>query len=224
MDGDDETPESGTQPPEHLGEMKGMDLVRRVLEEARGAARTQGKDVGRGRRLPPTRRVAGASRRRWSGPGPDARDPQPLASATRDVAKKQGWSPRVAEGAVFGQWATVVGAQIAEHAAPTGLARRGAQRDGRVDGLGHPIAADPEAGAGQDRRGGRRRGGDQPADHRSDRAVVAQGPAAHRRAGARATPTDDPPDRSAEGRHKAENTHVKRQDASQIEKFRTRRR
>lgn len=121
MDGDDETPESGTQPPEHLGEMKGMDLVRRVLEEARGAARTQGKDVGRGRRLPPTRRVAGASRRRWSGPGPDARDPQPLASATRDVAKKQGWSPRVAEGAVFGQWAKVVGAQIAEHAAPTGL-------------------------------------------------------------------------------------------------------
>ena len=56
-----------------------MDLVRRVLEEARGAARTQGKDVGRGRRLPPTRRVAGSgSRRRWSGPGPDARDPQPL--------------------------------------------------------------------------------------------------------------------------------------------------
>jgi predicted nucleic acid-binding Zn ribbon protein len=99
-----------------------MDLVRRVLEEARGAARTQGKDVGRGRRLPPSRRVAGArSRRRWSGPGPDARDPQPLAGATRDLAKRQGWSSRVAEGAVFGRWATVVGALISEHATPTGL-------------------------------------------------------------------------------------------------------
>jgi predicted nucleic acid-binding Zn ribbon protein len=120
---DDEAPETGTAPPEHLSGAKGMDLVRRVLEEARGAARTQGKDVGRGRRLPPSRRrVAGAgSRRRWSGPGPDGRDPQPLAGATRDLAKKQGWSSRVAEGAVFGRWATVVGAQISEHASPSGL-------------------------------------------------------------------------------------------------------
>jgi predicted nucleic acid-binding Zn ribbon protein len=102
--------------------MAGMDLVRRVLEEARGAARTQGKDVGRGRRLPPSRRVAGSgSRRRWSGPGPDARDPQPLGGATSDLAKKQGWSPRVAEGAVFGQWPTVVGSEIADHASPTAL-------------------------------------------------------------------------------------------------------
>jgi predicted nucleic acid-binding Zn ribbon protein len=119
---DDEAPEPDAGPPEHLSGATGMDLVRRVLEEARGVARTQGKDVGRGRRLPPSRRVAGAgSRRRWSGPGPDARDPQPLARATRDLAKKQGWSSRVAEGAVFGRWATVVGAQISEHASPSGL-------------------------------------------------------------------------------------------------------
>jgi len=99
-----------------------MDLVRRVLEEARGNARTQGKDVGRGRRLPPARRVAGSgSRRRWSGPGPDNRDPQPFASAAGDVAKKQGWSARVAEGAVFGRWPTVVGQDVSEHAIPTAL-------------------------------------------------------------------------------------------------------
>jgi len=119
---DDDTPEPDAGPPEHLSGTAGMDLVRRVLEEARGNARTQGKDVGRGRRLPPTRRVAGSgSRRRWSGPGPDNRDPQPLASATRDVSKKQGWSARVAEGAVFGQWPTVVGHHIAEHATPIAL-------------------------------------------------------------------------------------------------------
>jgi predicted nucleic acid-binding Zn ribbon protein len=107
-------------PPDHLAGMAGMDLVRRVLEEARGAARSQGKDVGRGRNSPAPRRIAGR-RRNWSGPGPDSRDPQTLASATRELAKSRGWSPRVAEGTVFGQWPTVVGEQIAAHATPTAL-------------------------------------------------------------------------------------------------------
>jgi predicted nucleic acid-binding Zn ribbon protein len=105
-------------PPAHLGGLAGMDLVRRTLEEARGAARSQGKDVGRGR-VSPRRRVAGTSRRRWSGPGPDARDPQPLGAATRDLARSRGWAARVAEGSVFGRWPGVVGEQIAAHATPT---------------------------------------------------------------------------------------------------------
>ncbi|MEV0671314.1 DUF721 family protein [Mycobacterium sp. NPDC050441] len=109
-------------PPEDLTRMRGMDLVRRTLEEARGAARSQGKDVGRGRSAP-VRRVAGnvGRRRRWSGPGPDGRDPQLLGSATQDLAKVRGWSSRVAEGSVFGRWRAVVGDQIADHADPTGL-------------------------------------------------------------------------------------------------------
>ena len=58
--------------PEPPSGMSGIDLVRRTLEEARAAARAQGKDVGRGRTVPPVpRRVAG-QRRRWSGPGPDS--------------------------------------------------------------------------------------------------------------------------------------------------------
>ena len=48
-----------TGPPAHLAGLAGMDLVRRTLEEARGAARIQGKDVGRGRNSPGRRRVAG---------------------------------------------------------------------------------------------------------------------------------------------------------------------
>lgn len=101
-----------------------MDLVRRTLEEAREAARMRGRDIGRGRAAPPTpRRVAGTQRRRsWSGPGPDYRDPQPLGQAARDLAKKRGWSPRVAEGTVLGQWPAVVGHQIADHATPVSLA------------------------------------------------------------------------------------------------------
>ena len=108
------------EPPAHLAHLKGMDLVRRTLEEARGAARSQGKDVGRGRVAKP-RKVAGSSRRRWSGPGPDARDPQLFGSVTRDVARNRGWSDRVAQGSVFGRWPAVVGEQIAAHATPTAL-------------------------------------------------------------------------------------------------------
>lgn len=110
------------EPPDHLSNLAGMDLVRRALEEARASARDQGKEVGRGRRSAGTGRPnPRGARRRWSGPGPDARDPQPVGRAARDLAKVRGWTPRVAEGSVFGQWEKVVGEQIAEHACPTGL-------------------------------------------------------------------------------------------------------
>ncbi|MGE0214876.1 DUF721 family protein [Mycolicibacterium sp.] len=117
----DDTASAAPVPPEHLARLKGMDLVRRTLEEARGAARSQGKNVGRGRHAPAARRVAGSNRRRWSGPGPDSRDPQLLGALTNEVARTRGWSARVAEGAVFGRWRAVVGDQIAAHASPTGL-------------------------------------------------------------------------------------------------------
>lgn len=99
----------------------GLDLVRRTLDEARAAARARGQDAGRGRVASvASGRVAGR-RRSWSGPGPDIRDPQPLGKAARELAKKRGWSVRVAEGMVLGQWFAVVGHQIAEHARPTAL-------------------------------------------------------------------------------------------------------
>lgn len=126
-------------PPEHLTGVPGMDLVRRALEEARAAARGQGKQVGQGRRSPSARRRSeDGGRRRWSGPAPDGRDPQPLGRAAQDLANVRGWSPRVAEGTVFAQWDQVVGAQIAEHAQPTGL------RDGVLS-----IAAESTAWATQ---------------------------------------------------------------------------
>lgn len=127
MSDDDELNVNGdddhVRPPAHLEGLKGMDLVRRTLEEARGAARQQGKNVGHGRTAPAGsgRRGAARSRRRWSGPGPDNRDPQLLGSLTGDLARARGWSGRVAQGAVFGRWRAVVGDQIADHASPTTL-------------------------------------------------------------------------------------------------------
>jgi predicted nucleic acid-binding Zn ribbon protein len=108
-------------PEDPPADLTGIDLVRRTLEEARAAARAQGKDAGRGRATAPVQGRAGGQRRRWSGPGPDSRDPQPLGRVTRDLAKKRGWSVQVAEGTVLGQWATVVGHQIADHATPIAL-------------------------------------------------------------------------------------------------------
>ena len=115
--------DSENLPPEHLKDVPGMDLVRRALEEARAAARGQGKDVGRGRRSPKQQNASTprGTRRRRTGPGPANRDPQPLGRLSRELAQTQGWSGRVAEGTVFAEWATVVGEQIAEHAAPTSL-------------------------------------------------------------------------------------------------------
>lgn len=118
---DDDENAAAFEPPPELAGLKGMDLVRRTLEEARGAARVQGKNVGRGRSSPATKKVAGNSRRRWSGPGPDIRDPQLFGAASSDLARNRGWSRQVAEGTVLGRWREVVGEQIAEHATPTSL-------------------------------------------------------------------------------------------------------
>jgi len=111
------------EPPPQLAGLAGMDLVRRTLAEAREAARSQGKDVGQGRRAPLGRPTSGSGggRRAWSGPGPDRRDPQSLGAASRDVARSRGWSAQVAEGTVLGRWRSVVGEDIAGHATPTRL-------------------------------------------------------------------------------------------------------
>ena len=99
-----------------------MDLVRRTLEEARGAARSQGKDVGRGGRGSQAAQGRGQQSAALVGAGPGfARPADCSASVTRDLARSRGWSDRVAEGAVFGRWPAVVGEQIAAHATPTAL-------------------------------------------------------------------------------------------------------
>ncbi|CAM3191405.1 DUF721 domain-containing protein [Prescottella defluvii] len=117
----DEQPESRSGPEP---ELKGIDLARRALEEARAAAKANGKAVGQGRSSPRTggiRAVRSRRRRNWSGSGPDDRDPQPFGALLGAVSKQRGWSPQVSEGTVLGRWADVVGPDIASHAEPTGL-------------------------------------------------------------------------------------------------------
>ncbi|MBY6411925.1 DUF721 family protein [Rhodococcus sp. BP-252] len=109
--------------PEPQPELRGVDLARRALEEARAAAKASGKSVGQGRSSPSggIRALRGRRKRGWSGPGPDDRDPQTLGSLAGAIAKKRGWSDKVAEGTVLGRWTAVVGDDIASHATPTKL-------------------------------------------------------------------------------------------------------
>ncbi|WP_414636318.1 DciA family protein [Actinophytocola sp.] len=99
--------------------MRGSDLARAALRAARAAA------TGRAANAVPARRrtvVAGARRRRrWSGPGPDDRDPQPLGRLAARLATDRGWSQRLAAGHVFARWARLVGEEVAEHATPVTL-------------------------------------------------------------------------------------------------------
>jgi len=99
----------------------GADLARAALEAAKQAARARG-------RLPARRRAGAARgqprRRGWSGARPDDRDPQPLGRLASRIAAERGWSEQLRSAAVFGRWAELVGAEIAEHATPVSLRDR----------------------------------------------------------------------------------------------------
>ncbi|MBB5913773.1 putative nucleic acid-binding Zn ribbon protein [Nocardia transvalensis] len=103
-------------------EVRGVDLARRALEEARAAARASGKAVGQGRASPRKGGIRALRRRSgWSGARPDERDPQTFSALAGALAKSRGWSGKVAEGMVFGRWASVVGEDVASHATPISL-------------------------------------------------------------------------------------------------------
>ena len=100
-------------------QLRGSDLARAALAAAReasgGPEARKKKYVARG---------AGAvnrRRRRWSGPGADERDPQPLGRIASRIALERGWAPRLTTGRLFDRWAQIVGADVAEHAQPVEL-------------------------------------------------------------------------------------------------------
>lgn len=101
---------------------RGSDLARAALRAAKEAAKST--KPGRTGTRTGVRRVGAAQsrrRRRWSGSQPDDRDPQPLGRIAARLAAERGWSERLATGHVFGRWARIVGAEVAEHATPVAL-------------------------------------------------------------------------------------------------------
>jgi predicted nucleic acid-binding Zn ribbon protein len=107
------------------GRSRGADIAREALRAAREAsaeraAQRLAEQQGR-KPTSPRRR-----RRRWSGPGPDERDPQPFGRVVSRVALNRGWSPRLTDATVLARWPHLVGAEIADHCTPLSL------RDGEL--------------------------------------------------------------------------------------------
>jgi predicted nucleic acid-binding Zn ribbon protein len=94
-------------------ELKGPDLVRAALAQARAAARARGVSPGAPRRAKP----AGSR----SGSGPDARDPVRFGEMITRLVAERGWQDTTAAAGVLANWDSLVGPDIAEHCRPTSL-------------------------------------------------------------------------------------------------------
>ncbi|QYN35812.1 DciA family protein [Pseudonocardia sp. DSM 110487] len=118
-------PSPGDEQGETAGRGRGADLAREALRAAREASaeRAAKRTAEKQGRKPASSR---GRRRRWSGPGPDERDPQPFGRVVSRVSLDRGWSPRLTDATVLGRWPHLVGADIADHCTPLSL------RDGEL--------------------------------------------------------------------------------------------
>lgn len=103
---------------------RGADLAREALRAAR--AQSAARNADRAAERSGVVRRPKSRRRRWSGPGPDDRDPQTLGRIVARVSLDRGWSPRLTDATVLGRWAQLVGPDIADHCTPLSL------RDGEL--------------------------------------------------------------------------------------------
>ena len=60
-------------------------------------------------------------RRRWSGSGPDARDPQPLGATLRTWVASAGAGADLKKATLFARWEKIVGPEVADHCSPVSL-------------------------------------------------------------------------------------------------------
>lgn len=93
-------------------------MARAALEAAR-AQNARGQRARRRADIPPGAALK-LRRRRWSGPGADAaRDPQLIGDALRSFLARA--EPDLIRARLVAEWASIVGAEIAEHAEPVSL-------------------------------------------------------------------------------------------------------
>ena len=104
----------------------GADLAREALRSAQRSAAARGIRPGAPVKGRWRRGGRGARRRGWSGARPDERDPQPLGRVAARLVADKGWQERITSASVFGRWAELVGADVAEHSTPVSL------RDGEL--------------------------------------------------------------------------------------------
>lgn len=104
---------SGSSTSDEPGGLRGPDLVRAALAQARAAARARGVQPGQPRR----RRSVASS----SGAGPDGRDPVLFGAMIQRLVAERGWQETTSAARVLADWDRLVGPSIAEHCRPTAL-------------------------------------------------------------------------------------------------------
>ncbi|WP_370973105.1 DciA family protein [Amycolatopsis sp. cg9] len=118
-------PSAGTERDSDVGPNEapqtGRDLAHAALEAAKAKAKERGTSPGYRRRAVGGGGGQNPRRRRWSGPGADPRDPQPLGRLVSRLVTDRGWNESVTSARVFAQWARLVGEDVAEHAQPVAL-------------------------------------------------------------------------------------------------------
>lgn len=90
----------------------GIELAREALAQAKADALKRGTLPGH-----KNRRKGGGLPVRSRDPGRGG-DPKPFGAAIRDLLATRGWEQRAAVGGVFGNWAGIVGPELAEHTRP----------------------------------------------------------------------------------------------------------
>ena len=99
-----------------------VDPVLAALSGARGISRS--KPASRSRRRKQAREATDSDAPRrggYSGPGPDATDPQPVGAVVAGYLADRGWERPLAEARVFTDWPNLVGPEIAAHCEPAAL-------------------------------------------------------------------------------------------------------
>ena len=99
---------------------RGADLAREALAAARASTAARRKAAGR---TPMAGRGSAGNlrRRRWSGSGPDARDPQPLGATLRTWVASAGAGADLKKATLFASWQKIVGPEVADHCSPVSL-------------------------------------------------------------------------------------------------------
>ncbi len=93
----------------------GIELAREALAQAKADALKRGALPGNQQRRSRARAAGGRARRQSERGG----DPRPFGAAIRDLLAERGWERQAAVGGVFGNWARIVGREVAEHTTPT---------------------------------------------------------------------------------------------------------
>jgi predicted nucleic acid-binding Zn ribbon protein len=93
------------------GEKLPEERGRRLLDRARKSAPV--------RRAP--RRRTDPADQTWSGAGPDARDPAPLAASVGDLVRDRNWEDTLRAAGIPARWEQLVGAEVAAHCRPERL-------------------------------------------------------------------------------------------------------